>query len=299
MWIRYRCLALISLALVPLALLVTPAPLAAQTVDEALARGDAAWAARGSGQEDGHADAAVARAVIDAYESALEIDPENLEAAWKLLRGIYFEGDYTTDDDTQKQAIYDRGRELTEAALERIAARVGGRKKLDKLSGEARREALADVPEAAAVYYWGAVNWGLWGRAFGTFAAARKGVGSIIRDYAQAAIDLDPALESGGGYRVLGKLHGEAPKVPFFTGWVDRDEAIRLLRLAVDDFPGEPINRLYLAETLLDHRKREAGDEALAMLDELTRLEPADEWLAEYAKIRRLARERLELEQSR
>ena len=38
-----------------------------------------------------------------------------------------------------------------------------------------------------------------------------------IRDYAAVSVALDPQIENGGGHRVLGRLHTEAPKIPFIT----------------------------------------------------------------------------------
>ena len=35
-----------------------------------------------------------------------------------------------------------------------------------------------------------------------------------IRDYAELSIALDETIQNGGGPRVLGRLHAEAPKIP-------------------------------------------------------------------------------------
>jgi hypothetical protein len=47
--------------------------------------------------------------------------------------------------------------------------------------------------------------------------------------------------------------------VIFFTGWVDRDESVRLLRQAVEIAPGNLVNRLYLAEALHEFTEDKAA----------------------------------------
>ena len=48
--------------------------------------------------------------------------------------------------------------------------------------------------------------------------------------FSEVVIDIDEEIEEAGGHRVLGRLHSEAPKLPFFTGWVDRKTAVSELR---------------------------------------------------------------------
>jgi hypothetical protein len=90
-------------------------------------------------------------------------------------------------------------------------------------------------------------------------AAVRQGVAAKIRDSARAMIAIDPKLEDAGGQRILGRLHAVAPRVVFFTGWVDRDESVRLLRQAVEIAPGNLVNRLYLAEALHEFTEDKAA----------------------------------------
>jgi protein involved in temperature-dependent protein secretion len=63
-------------------------------------------------------------------------------------------------------------------------------------------------------------------------------------------IALDPAFEEAGGYRVLGRLHQRAPRIPYITGWISRAEGLRNLRLAVRTAPKNFVNRHFLAEAL-------------------------------------------------
>jgi predicted Zn-dependent protease len=87
-------------------------------------------------------------------------------------------------------------------------------------------------------------------------------------------------MEGAGGHRVLGRLHSEAPKLPFVTGWVNRKTAISELELAVKMAPDDALNRLYLAEALLEHGKGR-DDEAIEILRELVKKTPNPDYLIE------------------
>jgi hypothetical protein len=78
-------------------------------------------------------------------------------------------------------------------------------------------------------------------------------------------IALDERLEQGGGHRVLGRLHARAPKIPLFTGWVDREKAVAQLSRAMDVGPASLHNALFLAQALLEHFP-ERKSEALVLL---------------------------------
>ena len=240
-------------------------PLAAW--QDPLAQGDAAWSRRAEGQQGGRPQAGPIDEAIAAYERALRADPANLDAAWKLLRALHFKGDYLARTSEEKQKIFARGRDVAEAALDRLAQRAGGRKKVDEMTPQAAAKALAAIPQARAIHLWAAVHWGLWGDNFGRLAAARQGVGDRVRRAAEILIALDETYEDAAGHRVLGRLHTLAPKVPFVTGWVDRAKAVSELRRAVALAPDNFLNHLYLAEALLEHTdKTEEAKEILRRL---------------------------------
>src|SRR5262249_11372172 len=54
---------------------------------------------------------------------------------------------------------------------------------------------------------------------------------------------------------ILGRLNDESPTIPFVTGWVSREDALKYLRLALQVNGRSFANRHYLADAL--HR----GDE--------------------------------------
>ncbi len=283
-----------------LSVAVSAQPAATSTTDSAsssppapLERGDAAWARRGDGQSNGLAAAAPIAEAVAAYEAALTAEPSNLEARARLLRALWFQGQYATADDAGKQKVFERGKTVGEQGLDQIAASAKKtRSAIDEGSAQAVAEAVRPIPGAAPIFFWSAVHWGLWGDAFGKFAAARQGVAGKIRDRCLVVLALDENLERGGGHRVLGRLHAVAPHVPFFTGWIDRTTAIAELRKALALGPEDPLNRQYLGEALLEYGdaagRGEARNILQAIVDHALVPEQAVEWSAAQAVAREL-----------
>lgn len=239
-----------------------------------LAEADRAFAARAVRDEsaDGgwRADPAALERALEAYREAVETAPDDLRARRGLLHALYFQGEHLASGADARREVFDRGKSAAEEALARLAgAADADPESFRELAPEERATRLraAGVPaeDAAALYFWSGVHWGLWGDAYGRFAAAREGVAGTVRDDARTALTLAPTVERAGPHRVLGRLHAEAPKIPFFTGWVDRERAIAELERAVELAPDEPLNRIYLAEALLAHRPGRRED-ALAQL---------------------------------
>ncbi|HEY9422496.1 MAG TPA: hypothetical protein VIW92_13855, partial [Thermoanaerobaculia bacterium] len=141
----------------------------------------------------------------------------------------------------------------------------------------------AGNPDAPPILLWAAAHWGLWGDVFGRMAAARQGVGDKVRRYSEILIALDERYEDAAGHRILGRLHTLAPKVPFVTGWVDRDKAVAELRRAVALGPDNLDNHLFLAEALLEHFSEKAA-EAREILRRLTARQPASGMVIEQEK---------------
>ena len=216
-----------------------------------------AWSQRGEGYQDGVVDASHIQDAIDAFETELKQNPDNMRACTGLMEALYFQGDFVAKDRDTKKKIYDRGLQISTLALQHLTAG----QDFESMKPEDLVAAIQSDPQAVAVCFWSSAMWGLWGDNYGAFQAARKGVAGKIRNYAEAAILLDPDAFDGGGYRMLGRLHTLAPKVVFFTGWIDRDLAIDYLEKAVATSKNEPLNILYLADALLrfqDSRKAEA-----------------------------------------
>src|SRR6185312_10243426 len=206
------------LSFLSLVSLLLPATLNAQTgATAAIAAGDAAYARRAEGHQGAKAQPGPVNEAIADFERAVKEQPDRLEGSWKLLRALHFKGDFVARTNDEKQKVFARGKEVAEAAIDRLAKRAGGRAKLDAMTPAQAAKALAGAPEAAPLFLWSAVDWGLWGDAFGRLAAARQGVGDKVRTYSEILNALDERYEDAAGHRVLGRLHTLAPKVPFLT----------------------------------------------------------------------------------
>jgi hypothetical protein len=118
-----------------------------------------------------------------------------------------------------------------------------------------------------------------------------------VRDYATASIALDGGIENGGGHRVLGRLHTEAPRIPFITGWIDRDVAVRELEACLELAPDDLTTRLYLGEAMIEFapRPRVVG---LRKLRAVVAAGPDPRWVVEELKAIADAREILARESS-
>jgi tetratricopeptide (TPR) repeat protein len=269
-------------------------PLPAQSNE--IARGDSAWASRAEGERAGRAQPDRIRDAVDFYESALDQRPESLEARWKLLRALHFAGDFGPSGEAAARSSFERAREVSEQGFALLADRVGSKVRLDALESEAMivRLAANDVPpsDVARLYFWSAINWGAWSRTVGLLGAVRQGVANRLHRYVLITIALEPEYDEGGAFRLLGRLHAELPRVPFVSGWVDRDQALPLIERAYALAPANPGNRLLLALTLLDLAP-ERREEALALLDQVARLTPRPAMRIEDLAMRKQARERL------
>lgn len=264
-------------------LAATAAP-ASELPSDLLTAADDAWAERADGARGDSADRAAADALVRACEAAFAAAPDSLEARWRLLRALYFLAEYGVPaaQEETRLGIHARGRDLAEEGIDALEATLGG--DLGELDPGETAPRLAAIPGGEQVVFWGAVHWGLWARLRGKIASARQGVAGVIRDYASLVAATDERFEEAGGLRILGRLHTEAPKLPFVTGWIDRRIAVSSLERAIEIAPENAQNHLYLAEALLEHR-RDRRDEALAILRRLDAAAPRPAYAVEEARV--------------
>jgi hypothetical protein len=246
------------------------------------AEGDAQYARRAEGAQGDVAATAPIEAAIGAYRRALSAAPPNNAGVFRLVRALHFRAAFTGADEDLQRRLYDEGTRLGQDAVDRMEKAA---------AGPARLAGLRQVPEAAEVYYWTAASWGRWGLLRGKFASARKGIAGRVRDLATTVNDLDPQTEEGGGFRLLGRLHDQAPRIPFITGWVSARKGIELLRRSQAIGPGNHVTWYFLAEALLAHDPS-ARTEALQLLERCASAPPHPEYLVEDAHYARLADER-------
>ena len=254
--------------------------------------GDLAFQKRNTGfLETGVPSPGPTNAAIAAYETALAQDAGNLRILFKLMDALYFKGYYVVRGERHEREIYERLVELSARAVQLVREKAGGDGWSD-LPVERLAERLSGVPEAVAAHFWSATSWGLWGTTHSKLSALRKGVASKVRDHSRLAILLDETYGDAGGLRYLGRLYTVAPKVPFITGWIDREEGLVMLRRAVEISRRDPRNLLFLAEAILEYQPGRR-DEALDLLRELIRRRPDPDHLIAHAESLERARELL------
>ena len=255
-----------------------------------MADADAHYARRHEGRHGSVADPAEIAQAVDGYARAGR-DPANAEARWKLARALYFQGTYTGLDEPARRALFARGRAAGEEALQIVFRRRSFSGSVRSLEPAAAASLVRGDPDAAPALFWTAVDWGQWGLASPKLEAARQGAANRVRDDCLALIALDPAFEQGGGYRVLGRLHDQAPRIPLLTGWVSRPEGVRYLRLAVAAAPHNVVNLHFLAEALARKGDRR---EAIAVEKRALAETPDSGHLVEEVAIQETARKNLE-----
>lgn len=260
-------------ALALLVILAIPAP--TLEAGAALVEGDRAWAARDRRVEDGLAEPAKTEQAIEAYAQVCRSESPALEPCWKLLRALNFLTEFTSASEARKDRAARQAAELADRLDER------------------------DLPseqsvDAGRLYFWSAIAWGARGKRVGLLTIVREGVAGQIRDFAQRAIEIEPSIERGGAQRLLSRLHAELPRVPFVTGWVERDRALPLAERAHAIDPDDPGNRLILALALLEQGPEERRGEARELLRSVAGLEPRPSLRVEDLKTREQARERLQ-----
>jgi hypothetical protein len=255
----------------------------------ALAEADAHYARRAEGARGPLAERLPIDGAVSAYRRALAADPRSLEATYKLLRALFFRASFCGAERDEQKRLFEEGRQLGQQAVDGMERRFRGAAAAERMA------ALGSLPHAAETYFWTAVCWGQWAVLRGKLAAARAGAAGHIRDLAETVLALDPELEQGGGDRLLGRLHHQAPKIPFLTGWISKDKALAHLRRALERGPSNSVNQVFLAEALLDIEPSRRA-EAVNLLAQCANAPPRAQYLVEdahyAAEARRLLGER-------
>ncbi len=274
-------------ALATLSVGAEPAPSPFPELAAVLAEADAHFGRRSLGAIDEVANKREIDEAIALYRQALSLAPADVEVLAQLMRALHFRGAFTGATLEEKKAIFEEGRKLGQDAVDRLEAQA----RITR--GRSRIESLRLVKGTPALYLWTAGHWGEWALVRGKFAAARSGIAGRLRDLAQTVIDLDPLFEDAAGYRILGRLHSEAPKIPFITGWVSREKGLQYLRRSHIAGPRHPVTWYFLAEAILDHEPLKR-DEALRLLDRCANTPPRADTLLEDARYATLARRQLD-----
>ena len=261
------------------------APEASSSAD-AVARGDAHYARRDQGAAGARADPRRVEQAILEYRRALRLEPGSIGARYRLLRAFFFRATFCGAGHEEQRRLFDEAKRVSEEGVARLLHDVG------PVTAAARLGALREVPDATRLFFWAAASWGEWAQRHSRLSAASQGAAARVRDLAQTVIDLDPELEEGGGYRILGRLHDLSPRLPLLTGWVSRQAALENLRRANALAPDNSVNQLFLAEAILRHEPKHR-EEAQALLRRLASAVPSAAYAVEDAYFGERARETL------
>lgn len=252
---------------------------------------DAAWASRADGGHGGRARVAPVRKVVCLLRAELLEHPQSIEARWRFMRALYFQGEYASSGAAEAKSLFLEAANVADDCLSLLRTRAmeGSTRDLSRATPVELVPRLAGDPEAAPAFEWSGVAWGMYALAEGIFAAARAGAAARIRDFAEAVIRLAPELDDAAGDRTLGRLHHKTPSIPLITGWISKKEAILHLRKAVALAPTSLVNRLFLAEALRDDDPARR-DEAIALAEGVVAGTPDPKWLVEHERARADAR---------
>jgi tetratricopeptide (TPR) repeat protein len=258
-----------------------------------VSEGDRWYLRRQEGRVGLKASAGPINQAIALYDKATA-DPHYVEARWKLMRALYFKGVYTGLDEEARKAVFEKARRIADDSIVILDSSVEDRgiKGMVEAGPEFLAGNLKQRGDAAPSFYWASTCYGQWALSVGAVESARKGVADKIRDWGATVVAINPEFEEGGGYRILGRLNDQAPWIPFVTGWVSREDAIKYLRLAIGINARNFANRHFLAEAL--HRGDEKQQaEALELEEGIAADSPSPQRLVEDLTFQEAARQNL------
>ncbi len=240
-------------------------------------QGDIAWARRTEFELSNNVQelTATVKTAIKLYENSLIKFPKNHQVRFKLMQAQYYYGFFLTNDKKEQQILYERNVDLSDETISAIHTQAGIAKDTE-LTPEALGNKLQNIPNAAKAYFWAAINWGLWGMSHSYFSSAINDVVGKIDWYAKVLLEIDNSYADAGGYRLLGRLYTATPKIPLFTGWIEREKGISYLRKANTYSTKDIRNLVFLADALLKYKKG-AKEEAILLLEEACTREPLPE----------------------
>ena len=195
-----------------------------------VAEADAVWAGRAEGGYAGRARVAPVRKVLALLRAELAERPLSIEARWRLMRALYFAGEYASSGAAEAKGCFLEAAHVSDDCFMHLRTKAGegSSQSLSRATPVELVPHLAGDPDAASAFEWGGVAWGMYSLAEGMLAAARQGAAARIRDCAEAVIRLDPALDDAAGDRTLGRLHHKTPSIPLITGWISKLSLIHI-----------------------------------------------------------------------
>ncbi len=269
--------------------LVAPALAGEPSRQQRLAEIDRLWAERSCDFDGRSAGAEPIGEIVEVLTEWVAAEPDDLVLINRLLQALDFEIQYVADEAAAKMEVSERAVEVVSA----IMTTIHGSPDLGDSNPEELAEQAAAWDGSGELHFWAAVHWGFFGENQGAMKALRRGVAKKIKTHAETAILLAPEVQRGGPYRILGRMHAVAPKVPLVTGWIKRKEAVVLLQAAYDADPSDRMNQQFLYEIWIEEVP-ERRDQALDGLRELAEATARPEFLAEDTQVARQVAETLD-----
>jgi tetratricopeptide (TPR) repeat protein len=195
---------------------------------------------------------------IETFQKALELDPQNFEAAWKLSKAHWYQGNFSSAQD--KKPFFEKGI-------------------------EAGKKAIAIAPDRCEGHFWLGTNFALYAEGSSVFKAL--GLVDDVKSEVNRAMEIDENCECGGPQRVLGKLYA---RLPWFKGG-SKGKATDLLKKSLELCPKDTQSRIFLAEIYIDEGKR---PDAAQLLNQVLSQEPDPEWIPETEQNKIVAKKMLQ-----
>lgn len=190
------------------------------------------------------------------WKSALERNPQNFEAAWKLARVAYWLGGHAPQAERRRHL---------------------------EIGIEAARTAIAIEPTRPEGHFWLAADMGTLAESFGLRAGLRYR--APVKQELETVLRLDRSFMEGSADRVLGRWYFRVPRL--LGGSMKRAEEHLRASLTFDD--QNTISHFFLAEVLIEeNRTTEARAELQKVIDAPLRAEWAPEDQDYKAKARAL-----------
>ncbi len=204
-------------------------------VAQLISQAEQAYANRG--------DAAQAKAAVDAYKAAADIDPGNVSALTELTHAIYFYADCHLRFDESNPELYKNTHEEGVRAAER-ALSAQSPAFAEKMAAGTRIEDALDVLNASAVpaLYWRSSNLARWAglESFATLLSYKDEVRAIM----EFCLANDPQYFYQGPDRYFGAFYARAPS---FAGG-DMKKSAAHFNIAIDAQPNYYGSRILMAE---------------------------------------------------
>jgi hypothetical protein len=232
------------------------------------------------------------RALIDpannslkAYNHAITIYPDTISLHWKRLRAFHFLIEFADLTDSSQTELIDSAKSAADSAMLKIEAVCFKNPRSSKKNTINTLNCLSS--DVASTYFWSAICIGIWSRSQEGLATKLKSTKRIF-NYAEQALAIDPTVDRGGSQRLLSVLHGTIPKVPFITGFIDKQKALTLVDDALALYPNHPGNRLLKATAMMNHAYLQS-DSSQIILKSILSETPHGPWRVEWHKVLAMA----------